>query len=167
MILVVKASEHPSPPLLRSLSSVAKTIRRKESGMKRGGAQRVKESSRGRGDCAGSRGSQLEEGFAALLLFSLICIWLRREGRVLSFTPVLPRPTIMYPGTEIHHPPTTGLAAIAWGLIRAAVCCSTQPHSAYHRGGKPQNIYCYTRKRCFLINVLITLIVVTDKCCLQ
>lgn len=158
MILVVKASEHPSPPLLRSLRSVAKTIRRKESGMKRGGAQRVKESSRGRGDCAGSRGSQLEEGFAALLLFSLICIWLRREGRVLSFTPVLPRPTIMYPGTEIHHPPTTGLAAIAWGLIRAAVCCSTQPHSAYHRGGGGSEYLLLYKEKVFLINVLLCLL---------
>lgn len=75
MILVVKASEHPSPPLVCSLSSVAKTIRRKKRGMKReGGAVGVKESGKGRGDCAGSRGSLLEEGFAALLLFSLICI---------------------------------------------------------------------------------------------
>lgn len=37
MIFVVKGPEHPSPPLARSLSSVAKTIRRKERGIKRGG----------------------------------------------------------------------------------------------------------------------------------
>lgn len=60
MILVVKASKHPSPPLVRSLSSVAKTIRRKKRGMKRGGgAEGVKESGKGIGDCAGSRGSLL------------------------------------------------------------------------------------------------------------
>lgn len=71
MIFVVKASEHPSPPLVCSLSSVAKTIRRKERGMKRGGgAKGGKERAKGRGDCAGSRGSLLEEGFAAPLLLA-------------------------------------------------------------------------------------------------
>lgn len=72
MIFVVKASEHPSPPLVGSLSSVAKTIRRKERGMKRGGggARGGKERGKGRGDCAGSRGSLLEEGFAAPLLLA-------------------------------------------------------------------------------------------------
>lgn len=71
MIFVVKASEHPSPPLVRSLISVAKTIRRKERGMKRGGGARGgKEGGKGRGDCAGSRGSLLEEGFAAPLLLA-------------------------------------------------------------------------------------------------
>lgn len=49
MIFVVKASEHPSPPLVRSLSSVAKTIRRKERGMKRGGATGGEERGKGEG----------------------------------------------------------------------------------------------------------------------
>lgn len=48
----------------------------------------------------------------------------------MSFTPVLPCPTIMYPGTEIHHPPTTGLVAIAWGLIRPA--CSVHHGLTLH-----------------------------------
>ena len=69
MIFVVKASERPSPPLVCSLSSVAKTIRRKERGMK-GGAKGGKERGEGRGDCAGSGGSLLEEGFAAPLLLA-------------------------------------------------------------------------------------------------
>lgn len=37
MIFVVKASEYPSPSLVCSLSSAAKTIKRKERGMKGGG----------------------------------------------------------------------------------------------------------------------------------
>lgn len=71
MIFVVKASEHPSPPLVCSLSSVAKTIRRKERGMKGGGgAKGGKERGKGKGDCEGSGGSLLEEGFAAPLLLA-------------------------------------------------------------------------------------------------
>lgn len=72
MIFVVKASEHPSPPLVRSLSSVAKTIRRKERGVKGGGggAKGGKERGKGKGDRAGSGGSLLEEGFAAPLLLA-------------------------------------------------------------------------------------------------
>lgn len=70
MIFVVKASEHPSPPPVGSLSSVAKTIRRKERGMKGGGAEGGKERGKGKGDCAGSRDSPLEGGFAALLLLA-------------------------------------------------------------------------------------------------
>ncbi|CAB1416497.1 unnamed protein product [Pleuronectes platessa] len=57
-----EASEHPSPHRAHSLSSVAKTIRRKERGMKGGGGGGWKEGTErgeGRGDCAGSRGSLL------------------------------------------------------------------------------------------------------------
>lgn len=69
MIFVVKTSEHPSPPPVHSLSSVAKTIRRgkkeRDEGRREG-----KSEAKGEGIVWGSRGSLLEEGFAAPLLLA-------------------------------------------------------------------------------------------------
>lgn len=68
MIFAVKTSEHPSPPPVRSLSSVAKTIRRG------GGGGEARDEGRregkGEGIVWGSGGSLLEEGFAAPLLLA-------------------------------------------------------------------------------------------------
>lgn len=70
MIFVVKTSEHPSPPSVCSLSSVAKTIRRGGEKERDEGRREEKSKAEGEGIVWGSRGSLLEEGFAAPLLLA-------------------------------------------------------------------------------------------------
>lgn len=71
MIFVVKTSEHPSPPPVNSLSSIAKTIRKGEGGGGKRDEQRRegKSEAKGEGIVWGSRG-----GICCSTAFSLICI---------------------------------------------------------------------------------------------
>lgn len=83
MIFVVKASEHPSPPLVSSLSSVAKTIRRKgrvdEGRRRRWWWREKRQKERGKGGGRGEivpgvRRLAAGGGICCSAAFSLICI---------------------------------------------------------------------------------------------